>query len=302
MTATSAPKQQRISQPVAAAHHHSRDRIKQALQPISAVRAVATVAAAEAAVSAAAAALVPSKAPEPEPARQSSGPGHKAQPHPQQPKSRPRTHTLNASTPGAAGALQIAGTHAGPCRSSSMRRATAEVAAGCASSSSGSMQASVRASLTGTLQATHPNSAATQAPAQGPAPDEEVALLPLIYPTGSAGLQQPSAAAQLAAYGLTKRIRAQLRSAHGPPAFQRSAPPPRPASPPPVVLDGGLVCRLPAVIIIPAVTTIQLCFLTGTADVAVDYITLEVAASIMLLLLQAACCWTATQMHAAQQQ
>jgi hypothetical protein len=69
-----------------------------------------------------------------------------------------------------------------------------------------------------------------------------------------------------------------------------------------VVLDGGLVCQLPAVIMIPAVTTIQLCFLTGTADVGVDYFTLEAASSIMLLLLQAACCWTATQMHAAQQQ
>lgn len=183
-----------------------------------------------------------------------------------------------------------------------MRRATAEVAAGCAGSSSSSMQASVRASLIGSVPVTHLNAAATQALAQGPAPDEEVALLPLIYPAGSAGLQQPSAAAQLAAYGLTKRIRAQLRSAHGPPAFQRSAPPLRPASPPPVVLDGGLVWRLPAVIMILAVTTIQLCFLTGTADIGVDYFTFEAASSIMLLLLQAACFWTATQMHAAQQQ
>jgi hypothetical protein len=76
-----------------------------------------------------------------------------------------------------------------------------------------------------------------------PAPFEPSGLLSTVWPaqyaacSSTTSIAEASAAAQLAARGILKRLRAQLRSRHGPPAFQRG-PLPRPASPPPVVLTG----------------------------------------------------------------
>lgn len=139
--------------------------------------------------------------------------------------------------------LQVHGTCPGPQTSStgSTLRAASAQAAAYMGSISGSLPGTVRISLAGAA-------AVEQAPEQGqvqpPSTSGQQMLqtLPLNYQqcAGVEAVAKPPqplpAAAQLAAYGVNKRIRAQLRSAHGPPPFQRTAPP-RPASPPPVVLD-----------------------------------------------------------------
>lgn len=235
--------------------YNSRQPKSKALQPISAVHAVAKVAAAEAAVSAAAAVLVPSKAS----IKQASTAPPKAAHSTQQQK---HTQVKDSSiglqaAPAEMPCLQVEGTHTGPRRNSgpgAMRRTTAEAATATTSSACGSLlQASLQVSTTGGPSAAVGQSAPGQqaikhGPAQPSTHDKHAAQLlqtqELLQTlalagagAGSATAAAPSAAAQLAAYGLTKRIRAQLRSAHGPPPFQRSALP-RPASPPPVDLDG----------------------------------------------------------------
>lgn len=243
---TTKPKQpQQQLQPITASSIRHQ---KQAFQPLSAVRAVARVAAAEAAVTAAAAALVPGKAAAG--AKHVSKSNTKAPQHTQQ-----RQHAQSQGMDDAAAAtarsvqamcLQVEGTQTGPRSLLSslpgvLRRVSADaVAAPAQHSTHGS--SILQASLTGGAWPS------AHMPAQHSAPEQDMQVLEAqgflqTLSLGGAGAgthggPSLSAAAQLAAYGLSKRIRAQLRSAHGPPAFQRSALPPRPASPPPVVLDG----------------------------------------------------------------
>jgi hypothetical protein len=173
------------------------------------------VAAAEAAVAAAAAALLPSKAGS---ARPQKKPGatlstSKAQQQ-RQPKPAPTPQASSTQAEATAACLQVEGIHTGP---QPTRRDS---------------------SMHGALQAASVDAIAAAGP-----PSHFVQTFSSTGAGSASGgaTVLPPAATQLAAYGLSKRIRAQLRSAYGPPPFQSStALRPRPASPPPVVLDGEL--------------------------------------------------------------
>lgn len=215
LSATGISTAARQPQPSSTTHDSSQHRRRPAAyQPLSTVRAVGKVAAAEAAVSAAAAALLSSKAvsalrSQKKPCASSTT---KAPPQ-RQLKPAPSPLASNTHAEATTACLQVEGIHTGPpARSDS--------------------------SMPGALQA-----ACVEAVAAAGPPSRFMQAIPSTS-AGSASSSAtvlPPAAAQLAAYGLSKRIRAQLRSAYGPPPFQScTALPPRPPSPPPVVLDGEL--------------------------------------------------------------
>lgn len=152
--------------------------------------------------------------------------------------------------PVAVSSLQVQGHHTGPRKGSkslpgALVKGPAGADAAGALSWSGSSLAlsSVPASFAGGAAAspeqlpTHSTSTSGEHLIQAQGLLQALSLSSVAAGVTAAGLHS-SAAAQLAALGISKRLRAQLRSAHGPPPFQRGALAPRPASPPPVVLDG----------------------------------------------------------------
>jgi hypothetical protein len=229
----------------------------QTCRGLSAVHAVSKVAAAEAAVSAAAVALIPSRAVQQPPHTNKAGSNSSSSsPAHHQHKLGQHRHAADhvaagagniASLPAARG-LQVQGKQTGPHKGSPALRdalcqAAAETAAETASCADPSTSTTgLHACLTGDPQAL---TAADAAPsAQQPVQldmslQQLLQALPLCCTavTGSSS-SSPCASAQLAAHGLCKRIKARLRSAYGPPAFQRGPPPPKPASPRPVELTG----------------------------------------------------------------
>lgn len=214
LTATGISTAARQPQPSSTSHDSSQHRRQTAAdQPLSTVRAVGKVAAAEAAVSAAAAVLLPSKAVSARPQKKPCASSTTNAPLQRQLKPAPSPLASNTHTEATTACLQVEGIHTGP----SARRDS---------------------SMPGALQA-----ACVEAVAAAGSPSRFMQAFPSTG-TGSASdgaTVLPPAATQLAAYGLSKRIRAQLRSAYGPPPFQTcTALPPRPPSPPPVVLDGEL--------------------------------------------------------------
>lgn len=195
--------------------------------------------------------------------------GSTAPPAPKQEAAQPRSQAHNAGSiadpytvvpgsssavgshrPVAVSSLQVQGKHTGPRKGSkslpgALVKGPAGADAAGALSWSGSSLAlsSVPASFAGGAAAssehlpTHTTSTSGEHLIQAQGLLQALSLSSGAAGVTAAGLHS-SAAAQLAALGISKRLRAQLRSAHGPPPFQRGALGPRPASPPPVVLDG----------------------------------------------------------------